>query len=53
MDYTPLLRKYQYQIACKSPQSAKSSSKDDNADDSITYGPDEVGFIFSPFVVLL
>ncbi|ELT90600.1 hypothetical protein CAPTEDRAFT_228955 [Capitella teleta] len=34
------LKKYQYQVACRTPQSAKSTSKDD-PDDSVTYGPDE------------
>lgn len=41
-DYTPILRKYQYQIACRSPTSSKSAAKDDDVDESTKYTPDEV-----------
>ena len=40
-DYTPVLRKYQYQIACRSPQSTKSRT-DDDPDDHATYRSEEV-----------
>jgi len=39
-DYTPVLRKYQYQIACRSPQSTK--SRDADPDDPATYRGSEV-----------
>ncbi|XP_013385276.1 transmembrane protein 209 [Lingula anatina] len=41
MDYTPVLRKYQYQIASRSPQSAKKRSSDD-PDHPAKYTGDEV-----------
>ncbi len=42
-DYTPVLRKYQYQIACRSPQSTK--SPDNDPDDPATYRGDEVSWL--------
>ncbi|CAH1787400.1 unnamed protein product [Owenia fusiformis] len=31
-DFTPILRKYQYQVACRSPESLKASNDDDSYD---------------------
>ena len=45
-DFTHILGKYKYQVACRSPQSIK--SKDDDADDSVTYQAEEVRFNTSP-----
>ena len=47
-DYTPVLRKYKYQVACKSPQSTK--SPDNDPDDPTTFRGEEVKII-SPISV--
>ena len=41
-DYTPILRKYQYQIACRSPASPLSRTDDDDPDNPNTYRGPEV-----------
>lgn len=40
-DYSPMFRKYQYQIACRSPQSAKTKT-DEGDDGPAQYEADEV-----------